>query len=634
MTFSKYKVKRSTEEDLNPEETLADTLSQHSTVEAPIGPGVFGVFYVFIAFLAIFIFFKSFQLQVVKGKHLSIIARRVNTEYSVPALRGIIYDRNLKPLVENVPIFDLIGVHNELPARLNRDEPPGIQINRIIDSIQPVINIPGSDLADIFEQNKDAATFLIKKGLSKEEVARIAVLGLKGIYVVADSQRHYLDSNAFSSILGYTAKVNQSDIDNDPYYLLTDRTGRLGIEAYYENELRGEHRRLVLKNDISSVQDQSKPGDDLILNIDAGIQKNLYQTMVNVLSSSGLRRGAAVVQNPKTGEVLGLVSLPPFDANIFENYFDQANAQKISKILEDKEKPLFNRAVAGRYSPGSTIKPLLALAGLKEKVVTPETSIYANGSISVTSKYDPNVVYTFKDWRVHGLTNLKKAIADSVDVYFYALGGGYGNIRGLGVDKIVAYLKSFWADKTLGIDLPGEIRGFVPTPDWKQKVKGEEWFVGDTYNISIGQGDLGVTPLWLDTYIGSIANGGNLMKPFIVQEVKDSENEIVSQSQPQVIGKIPFDDKTLQIVKEGMRETVLSGTATYLQSLPVPVAAKTGTAQVSGRGLNSLFTVFGPYENPNITMTVLVEGVEGQGLAIKVAHDFLLWYFGQRGYQQ
>lgn len=624
--LDKYIIRRSEDRDIHPEETLADSLSEHTIIEMPIGHEVFRTLYIFIFLISIFVLLKSFQLQFVKGNRFAVIAQRNSSQYSMPALRGIIYDRNNKSLVENVPIFDLIAIHNDLPAKSG--------IGSLTDSLSPIIKMDQLELADIFNKNTNSATFLIKKGLSKEEVTKIKVLSLKGIYVVANSQRHYFESNAFSSVIGYTAKVNEAEMDADPYYLPTDRVGRLGIEAYYEKQLRGEHRNLIIKNSVLSGKENVKPGNDLILNIDQNIQDNLYQTMTSVLDLAGLKRAAAIVQNPKTGEILGLVSLPAFDANIFENYFNPASADKISKILEDKNNALFNRVIAGRYSPGSTIKPLLALAGLRENVVTPNTTIYANGSISVTSKYDPSVVYTFRDWRVHGLTDLKKAIADSVDVYFYALGGGYGNIRGLGIDKIVGYLKSFLADNVLGIDLPGEVSGLVPSPDWKQKTKGEEWFIGDTYNISIGQGDLNVTPLWLNTYIGSIANNGNLMKPYVVKEIKDQDGKVITQNQPQVLGKIPFNDQTIRTIKEGMRQTILSGTATSLQNLPVPVAAKTGTAQVSNRGLNSLFVVFGPYEDPNIAMTILIEGVESQGLAIKIAHDFLLWYFGQHNYPQ
>ncbi len=359
------------------------------------------------------------------------------------------------------------------------------------------------------------------------------------------------------------------------------------------------------------------------------MQKKLHQSLQAVFASAGVRRGAAVIQNPKTGAVLALSSMPSFDANILENSSDSENAKKIDGILNDSGRALLNRVVSGRYSPGSTIKPLLALAGLKEGIVTPSTIVFADGAIEVRSEVDSSVFYTFRDWKVHGWTDIKKAIADSVDVYFYSLGGGYGNIKkGLGIDKISAYFKGAGADKLTGIDLPGEVNGFVPSKEWKEKTKGESWYVGDTYNISIGQGDLGVTPIWLNTYVGALANGGSLMKPYIVKDVKDKNGVVLKQFSIDILGQLPFDKDTFDVVKQGMRQTILSGTATLLQDVPVPLAAKTGTAQVTGRGLNSLFTVFGPYEDPELVMTVLVENInQSQGLAIKVANDFLLWYF-------
>ena len=282
------------------------------------------------------------------------------------------------------------------------------------------------------------------------------------------------------------------------------------------------------------------------------------------------------------------------------------------------------------YAPGSTIKPLYALMGLTEKNITPATIIYAGGGIEIQSEADPAVVYTYRDWKVHGWTDIRKAIAWSVDVYFYALGGGYGDIRGVGIDTIERYLKMFLADKKTGIDLPSELAGFVPSKKWKKETKGEAWYVGDTYNISIGQGDLGVTPVWLNTYIGAIANGGSLMKPFIVKEIKNTQGKILAQFAERKLDQMPFDENTFDIVKQGMRQTILSGTATMLQDVPVALAAKTGTAQITGRRLNSLFTVFGPYDDPEIVMTVLVESInQSQGLAIRVANDFLLWYFGE-----
>jgi penicillin-binding protein 2 len=620
MIPDKYKVKKLEDDDIKPEETLMDAMSEHSAIEVPIGRGVFSSFFTFVIVVLVFFAFRSFQIQIISGEHFAALAdRSSSSKYPLSSVRGIIYDRAGRPLVKNIPLFDLVAIHSYLPESAE-------DLEREIEAVSPIVGMNKENLARAFEDNRDLATFVVKKDLSKEEAAKIKALAPDGIYAVANSQRFYPDGPATAHLLGYTAMIAPEDLRNDDYYLITDRIGRLGLEARYEEILRGEHKNFDPKDD--SREDEAKTGRDLFLNIDQEIQKHLYQSLSSVFSSAGVRRGAAVVQNPKTGAVLGLVSMPTFDSNIFENSSEAGNSQKISQLLGSKDNPLLNRVISGRYSPGSTIKPLLAMAGLKEGVVTPATTIYANGSIGVQSEVDPKTFYVFKDWRVHGLTDLKKAIADSVDVYFYALGGGYGDIRGLGIDRIERYLRDFRADEPTGIDLPGELAGFIPSEGWKKETKGESWYIGDTYNISIGQGDLLVTPIWLNTYIGSIANGGKLMRPFLVGEIREPDGNLVEQISPQVLGEIPFDQKTIDIVKQAMRQTVLSGTATMLRDLPAPVAAKTGTAQVIGRGLNSLFTVFGPYDDPEVAMTVLVENInQSQGLAVKVANDFLSWYF-------
>jgi penicillin-binding protein 2 len=622
MKIGKYRIKRTEYEELRPEETLADSISDFSIMESPIGRRVFSFLYIFVIIAVLFLIGKAFQLQILEGRSLAnIVQKNSSPRYSAPSLRGIIYDTNSIPLVENVPSFDLVALHSDLPSQE--------QLDSEISTLSPIINISVADISAIFKDKENEAFFFIKKDLTKEEVTKINLLKSKGIFVLANSSRYYPMENILSSLIGYTAKVSPNDLETDDYYLPTDRIGRLGLEQFYENDLRGEHRDIFLKSinyGSPGLAMTSQPGNDLYLNIDSEMQKKLYHIMTNTLSPLGLFRAAAVVQDVRTGAVLSLVSLPVFDPNAFENQTAQSTAL-ISDILEDKNKPLFNRVISGRYSSGSTIKPLLALAGLKEKIVTPETTIDAQGSITVYSKYDPSVSWTFRDWKVHGITNLRKAIENSVDVYFYALGGGYGNIRGLGEEKIISYYRQMLMDQELGIDLPGEITGFVPDEDWKLQTKGTEWFVGDTYNISIGQGDMGVTPLWLNTYIGSIANGGNIMKPYIVKEIKDADGNTIRKFEPEIIKTIPFSDDEMQVVKEGLRMVCTTGSAKMLKDLPV--AGKTGTAQLSSgfTNLNSLFVSYGPYENPEIVMTVLVENVQRETyLSVQISKQFYEWY--------
>jgi len=251
----------------------------------------------------------------------------------------------------------------------------------------------------------------------------------------------------------------------------------------------------------------------------------------------------------------------------------------------------------------------------------------------VPNPFSPDNPYIFRNWRnEYGLFDLKKAIANSCNIYFYMVGGGHEKIKGLGAEKIINYLKKTNTDSRLGIDLPGETAGFVPTPEWKIRETGEPWYLGDTYNISIGQGNLLVTPLWLNGYVSAIANGGKIYQPLIAQKIIDENGQIITNFNQEIAVNLPFSTNTILEVKQAMRETVKSGTAKLLRDLPVTSAAKTGTAEViKGMTNNSFFTVFAPYDTPEISMTILIENTTTrQGLAIKAAHNVLKWYFERK----
>jgi penicillin-binding protein 2 len=281
---------------------------------------------------------------------------------------------------------------------------------------------------------------------------------------------------------------------------------------------------------------------------------------------------------------------------------------------------------------GSTIKPFIGMTALQEHIVTPE-QVVANDcvSISVPNPSDPTNPYVFKNWRPDtGPFNLYRAIADSCNVYFYTVGGGYKSIDGLGIERIDSYLKAGFAGSLLGIDLPGEEHGSIPTPESKYISTKEPWYQGDTYNTSIGQGDLLVTPLWINTYISAIANGGTMWKPRVASRIVDEKQETLAVVDPQRLGTLPFDAAVIREMRTAMRRTVTDGTGRIFLDLPVTAAAKTGTAEVvKGQRINSLVTVFAPAENPQIALSVLVEGsASNQGYALRAAKQFLAWYFG------
>ncbi len=611
------------EDWVQPEETLLDSGSEYSDIEMPISADIFRL--TFVTALILFAMVMSLTFKIGIADHdffASLALQNKSVNFLIPPPRGIIMDRLGKPLVKNLPSFDLLIISREV-----RENPSENDQSKIAG----ILKIKPEEFKTFVSDNiKTNSVFFAATDLNKDQVLAIKYLNPDGYYVVPNTKRYYIDGQQFSQVTGYVGKVNKDDLKKE-YYYSTDMIGRLGAEAQYEEILRGEHGRIFFsKEKDENLNKDPVQGKNLVLNIDHDLQKKLYNELYGVLASSGLSRGAAVIQNPQNGAVLAMVSFPSFDNNLFVKGLSDKQFQN---IFESKAKPLFNRVISGLYNPGSTIKPFIGMVALQEEIITPRDTIRDCISLVVPNPFDKNSPYVFKNWRQdYGLFNLRRAIAQSCNIFFFTIGGGFGNISGLGAEKINKYLTAGLANVKLGIDLPGEERGFVPSPDWKLQTKGENWYQGDTYNISVGQGDLLVTPLWLNTYISAIANGGNLYKPMVAQRVVDEKNNSLKIFKEEVLAKLPFRDDVMGEMKNDMEETVISGTAGILKDLPVKAGAKTGTAEVvKGRSINSLFTAFAPFEHPELNITVLIEGsASNQGLAIRAAHNVLKWYFGER----
>ena len=621
----KYSVSLESDDWVAPEETLLDSNSQYSDIEKPIPGSIFRFFmavFLFMFSIIVFFVFKNAIIDHDVFAKLAFQNRSANFPLSPP--RGLILDRNGNVLVRNMPVFNLLAVTREL-----KEYPDNL--SEQIDKIAGILKQDSSLLyKKILDQMKLSSTFLVHLELTKDQALAVEYLEPDGFYVIPDTKREYIDGYKFSQIIGYTGKVNKEDLKDD-YYFTTDVVGRLGIENQYEEFLRGVHGNIFFSRGESGyITKESMPGNSLILNIDHDLQVKLHDEIFAVLRDSGLSRAAAVIQDPRDGSLKALVSFPNFDNNIFSSNISE---REYKNLFESKSKPLFDRAIGGLYNPGSTIKPLVGMASLQERIMTPDDVIQDCVNITIPNPYNPDNPYVFGNWRAEfGQFNLKRAIANSCNIYFFTVGGGFGNIKGLGAERLIKYFNSTFITSTLGIDIPGEERGFIPSPEWKLREKGEPWYLGDTYNISIGQGDLLVTPLWLNGYVSAIANGGNFYKPLIAHRIVNENQNTIAEFNSEVIGVLPFSGDVINEVRNAMRETVLSGTAQILKDLPVTAGAKTGTAEVvKGKTANSIFIVFAPHENPELAMTILIEGATTtqQGLAIRAANEVLKWYFSR-----
>ena len=360
-------------------------------------------------------------------------------------------------------------------------------------------------------------------------------------------------------------------------------------------------------------------GANLQLSIDANLTAKIEEVLTKRIGPGG--RASVIVTDPSNGEIIALVSWPSFNSNSFSGGIYTETYQA---LLDDPNNPLFNRAIAGELPSGSTFKPIVAAAALVEGLVDRNTSFLSVGGLQVGP-------YFFKDWKAggHGITNVTRALAESINTFFYYIGGGYAQFTGLGVEKIVSYAARFGFGSELGVDLPGEADGFLPNKRWKEEAKGERWYIGDTYNLSIGQGDLLVTPLQIAMMTSVFANGGTLYKPHVAHAFLQNGTERLIE--PEVISEHVVDQDAIDIVREGLRETVLSGSGRRLQSLPVTAAGKTGTAQWSNsHPTHAWFTGFAPYESPELTITIIVEeGGGGDVICVPIAEEILQWWFTQ-----
>ncbi len=573
--------------------------------------------------LGVIAVFRVAWLGIFKGEFYSARAdSNVNKITVTAANRGFITDRYGEKLVDNVPILSL---------RLRPSELVKYGEASAVKSLLAGLGVTEEGLNAILSESnlERSSEVVIKKEISASEAITVETSGLNSVYVAKDTKRAFTEE--FSHVVGYVGFPSEEEI-GEKDLTSVDVVGKTNIEAIYDSGLRGVNGQTVeyrnVKGELLGTHTWSDPkaGNDLKTTIDAGLQKYFYSRLSEALVGAG-PGGVGLAVNPLSGEVLSLVSLPGFSSS------------GISAGLNDPAKPLFNRAVTGLYSPGSTIKLIVATAALKEKIVNTREMVLSTGHLDIPNKYNPDNPTRFVDWKAHGWVDVYSAIARSSNIFFYAVGGGlpYNKdlfmgtsdiSQGLGVSRLKQYYSLFGLGKRTGISLTSESEGYLPSAEDKKERTGIDWTIGDTYNISIGQGDLLVTPIALISAVSAVVNGGTIYRP-----------NLILGDAPEKAADLTYLSDELGKVMEGMKDAVREpyGTAAMLKSLPFETCGKTGSAQVvTQTKTNAVFVGCGPLplESENyapICVLVLVENAREGGLnAVPVARDVFEWYYDNR----
>jgi penicillin-binding protein 2 len=587
---------------------------------------------------------QLWRLQIVEGQQLRQRADNNRVRISaIPPPRGVIYDRNGTIVASNAPIF----VVSVTPADLKP-----AQEGPMYARLSSLVGVSVSDIKQAVEKRRaDGHVFdpvPVKSNVPREDALIVEqdLANLPGVSVNVDSARRYSDGKIMAQILGYLGPISPSVLSPQEYkdkiekegYSVNDKIGMAGVEDTYESVLRGHPGRRMYEveasgRDVSTLRvERPEPGRNVVLTIDLDLQKTVTQYLSEGLYHGNV--GVAVVSDAKTGEILSLVSLPSYDDNVFG---DDSRESELADLLKDPEQPLFHRAIAGNFPPGSTFKLVTGLGALQEGVANKNTVIESKGILWVPNDYYPGYRQPFPDWSALGKLNFTQAIANSSNIYFFYLGGGYEpeGFVGLGNERLARYARMIGYGAPTGIDLPGESAGTIPDEAWKMQRLGEHWVKGDTYNMSIGQGFVEATPLQVQNMTMAIANTGRVLRPRIVRQITDSDGNVLQTAQPDVMRTLDIDQRHFATVIEGM-EAGYSGP--LLRDYRVPglrIAAKTGTAEygqtLTAQGMlptHGWYTGFAPIDDPKIVVTVYVDHGSSSLDAAPIAARIIRHIFG------
>ena len=568
------------------------------------------------------LFSRVWYLQVIKGGYYRDLSEQ-NRVRTVPirSARGLIFDRRGELLANNVPSFNLYATLEDTK-----------DLNDLAVSLEYLIGLPQAETKKRFaRQPRTYVPILLKSGLTLREAAVIEGhrLDLSGVRIQAESQRNYLHGFLASHLLGYVGEISQEQQDETAFTDLTmgSIVGKSGVEKSFDQVIRGRPGQKTIEVDARGAERKTlavveqTSGDDLYLSIDLPMQR-LAESLLDPES------GAVVAIDPANGDVLVLASRPGYDPNILSHGLSGAVWEQIAS---DARHPLTNRAIQGVYPPGSTFKIMVASAALESSKWTTNTKIQCSGAY-------PFGNHVFRDWKKggHGTVDMYQGIVNSCDVYFYMLGNR------LGVDAIAQTARQFGLGQLTGIELQGERTGILPSTEWKQRVRKEPWYPGETISVSIGQGYVSVTPLQMATAMAAVANGGVLYKPRLVRSIRERATGQSRDILPAEKGIISMNSESFAFMHQALRGVVVEGTGKRAQSKLVEIAGKTGTAQSVGARLqksegedipkqfrdHAWFVAYAPADHPTIAVAVIVENTgHGGTFGAPIAKALIEEYF-------
>ncbi len=568
---------------------------------------------------------RLFYLQILMGSHYrELSVNNCLRKQRIEPLRGLIFDRSGRLLVDNRPSYDLRIIPNDVR---NLDE--------TAHRLSELISADPEEIKKKVENNRGAygySSILVERDISRNLMAVLLSRSyeLPGIIIATGSRRNYIYDSLGSHLIGYLGEITQDELGQDkyPYKRGGDMVGRYGAEKAFESQLSGVPGAKIVQvnatgNVVDVIENQSaKPGHNLYLTIDFRLQKKAESLL------SG-KTGAITAIDPENGDVLAMASSPGFSQNAF---VDGLNDSTWNALINDPKRPLRNKVVQGEYPPASTYKIVTAMAALEEGAMDKATTVYCPGYFRFGNR-------VYRCWKEggHGRMHIVEAISQSCDVFFYQAG------KRLGVDRIAEYARGCGLGGKTGVALDHEAKGLVPTAQWKKRTLGVPWQPGENLSIAIGQGFNLATPLQMAMLISAVANNGTLYKPNIMKSVRSVQGGIVEKSGSEEAAKLPADKESLEIIKKGLYDTVNNrrGTAYwYVRSKEIDICGKTGTAQVVGRKYedekgevkkkyrpHAWFIGYAPAENPQIAVSVLIEhGGGGSSVAGPVAKEMMLSY--------